>query len=186
MGPKPSEAAIADLFEEHYAALVATAYVSVRDRGLAEEIAQEAFARLVDRWGRLQHYEAPGAWLRLVTVRLASRQRHRRWREAVGMANREPAAPSLPAGIGSDVTAAMATLSALDRKAMTMRYFADLSIEQIARELGMAESTVRVHLHRGRNGVRARLAAGTADTALEPADTSCESDSSKQGVADER
>jgi len=165
VGPKPPETVIAGLFADHYAALVATAYVMVRDRGLAEEIVQEAFARLIDRWDRLQHYEAPGAWLRLVTARLASRVRFRRWRERVAAPGRDPAAPSLPTGIGSTVAAAMATLSPLDRNVVAMRYFADLSIQQIAGELGMAESTVRVHLHRGRNGIKARLCSGASEAA---------------------
>jgi RNA polymerase sigma-70 factor (ECF subfamily) len=158
--PDPLDTTITDLFEEHYSALVATAYALVRDRGIAEEIAQEAFARLIDRWDRLQHYDAPGAWLQLVTVRLASRRRVRRWREDVLVLRPERAAPSISTGIGNDISAAMATLSRLDRKVVAMRYFADLSIGQIASELGMAQSTVRVHLHRGRNGIRAHLSGG--------------------------
>lgn len=177
VGSEPPETVIADLYGDHYAALVATAYAMVRDLGLAEEIAQEAFARLIDRWDRLQHYEAPGAWLRLVTVRLASRVRFRRWRERIVTPGRGPTAPSLPAGVGSEVTAAMATLSPLDRRAVAMRYFADLSIEQIADELGMAESTVRVHLHRGRNGIRTQLSAGASEAAVDPVIPNYESDS---------
>lgn len=177
MGREPPETVIGDLFAEHYPTLVATAYVMVRDRGLAEEIAQESFARLIDRWDRLQHYDAPGAWLRLVTVRLASRVRFRRWRERVAAPGRDPAAPSLPPGVGSAVTAAMASLSPLDRKAVAMRYFADLSIEQIADELGMAQSTVRVHLHRGRSGIRARLSPDASEMAVDPASPYREPDS---------
>ncbi len=163
MGAKPSDTVISDLFDDHYRALVATAYVMVRDRGLAEEIAQEAFVRLIDRWERLQHFETPQNWLRLVTVRLAGRYRLRRWREGLGAPGRESAAPSLPSGVGNAVTAAMAALSPLDRKAVALRYFADQSIQQIARELDMAESTVRVHLHRGRNGIKARLSPEIAE-----------------------
>ena len=61
------------LFEREYQAQVRTAYLILGDEGLAREVTQEAFARALARWRRLRGYDKPGAWVRMVTVRLALR-----------------------------------------------------------------------------------------------------------------
>ena len=72
------EADFEAFFRREYAAQVRVAYVILGDDGLAREIAQEAFARALQRWARLASYERPGAWVRLVCVRLALRTRDKR------------------------------------------------------------------------------------------------------------
>ena len=72
-------------FEDEYAAfyraefphVVRTSYLIVHDRHRAEEIAQEAFIQLFTHWAKVSRYEQPGAWVRRVAIRIASRSAHR-------------------------------------------------------------------------------------------------------------
>src|SRR3954451_20415758 len=59
------------LFEGRFAAVAATAAFIVGDRSSGEDIAQEAFARLLARPRILREYELPEAWVRRVAVREA-------------------------------------------------------------------------------------------------------------------
>ena len=47
---------------------------------------------------------------------------------------------------GSDVNAALATLSPRERACVVLRYFDDLTVPQISRHLGIAEGTVKRYL----------------------------------------
>src|SRR3546814_2137414 len=57
--------------------LIAMLYVFTGSRDDAEDIAQEAFVRMFKRWGHINSYDSPEAWIRLVATRLAlSRRRN--------------------------------------------------------------------------------------------------------------
>jgi RNA polymerase sigma-70 factor (ECF subfamily) len=137
-----------DLFDAEYSGLVRLATTIVGERATAEEIVQEAFARALARWRRLQHYERPGAWLRLVTVRLAVRARGRRARELT--VSTVPEARREQPDNAHDVIDALAELTRPQRAAIGLFYFDDLPIDEIATILQLPSSTIRSHLHRGR------------------------------------
>ena len=48
------------------------------DFSAAEDLAQDAFVQLLRHWSRVATYDAPGAWLRRVAIRMAVREDHRR------------------------------------------------------------------------------------------------------------
>ena len=72
-------------FEDEYAAfyraefphVVRTSYLIVHDRQRAEEVAQEAFIQLLAHWSKVSRYQQPGAWVRRVAIRIASRSARR-------------------------------------------------------------------------------------------------------------
>ena len=66
------------LFEEHYSSLVGTARLLVDDRGLAEEIVQEAFVRFHTSFRRLRDPSRAAGYLRRTVVNLARGQPRRR------------------------------------------------------------------------------------------------------------
>ena len=70
-----------EVFERQYPRLVRVAQFIVDDRGRADEIVQETFARALVRWERVSRYDSPEAWLMTVTVRQAVRARDRARRE---------------------------------------------------------------------------------------------------------
>lgn len=132
----------------------------MRDEGVAREVVQESFARLLERWGRVRAYERPGAWLRTVTVRQALRRREGRRRETSwprsGSRSRPPEAPAADHGVAArmDVLDAIAELPDRQRAVIVLHYLHDLTTDEIANDLGSRPGTVRAQLHQA----RARLA----------------------------
>jgi RNA polymerase sigma-70 factor (ECF subfamily) len=59
--------------------------------------------------------------------------------------------------VRQDVAAAMADLSLRQRQSVVLRDWAGFETKDVARMLGMRESTVRVHLARGRERLRQTL-----------------------------
>ncbi len=145
------------LFRAEYPGILRTAYAVVGDRRSAEEVTQEAFARLYVRWERVSRYDRPGAWVRRVAIRLAGRHRgtHRPTVE-------RPDGPAPTSGLDRDehldLLAALSRLSPAQRAAVVLHYLHDLPVAQVAAELGCRESTARVHLHRARQHLAAVLA----------------------------
>src|SRR5688572_2030618 len=83
-------------FREEYPAVVRTVYLMLGDRSAAEDAAQEAFVRMYARWRRIRRYDRPGAWVRRVAIRLASRSRARAGRVASLADADRPADQRLP------------------------------------------------------------------------------------------
>ncbi|NLG20977.1 MAG: SigE family RNA polymerase sigma factor [Actinomycetales bacterium] len=142
-------------FEEFYRKtaprVVHLVYATTGDMTIAQDSAQEAFARAWQRWSQISTYDEPLAWVRTVARRLAISA----WRKksAQDRAYARHGAPTSVAGPGVDrvaVLEALQTLSEPIRESVALFYIADLSIEQIAEETGAAVGTVKSHLHRGR------------------------------------
>ena len=70
---------LALLYQRHYAELVRLAFALTNDWALAEELAQEAFARAWRSWGNIRDPRSAPAYLRTTVVNLARRSlRHAR------------------------------------------------------------------------------------------------------------
>ncbi len=140
----------------------------------AEDAAQEAFVtayRSLAGW----RAEGPfGAWLTRIAVRIALREAGRRksvtWLDPIGemdgagrdpimaaidqiavdtSASTDPSALSLRAERATDVRTALANLPEPYREVVTLRFFGDLSLDEIARQTERPLGTVKTHLHRG-------------------------------------
>ena len=125
-----------------------TVYLIVHDSPRAEDITQEAFLQLLRNWARISDYERPDAWVRRVAIRLAVRglKRDELWRSVRSLfVPQERAADTDP-----DVAEAIGQLPRAQRAAIVLYYYEDQPVAEIASVLGCSESTVRVHLHRGR------------------------------------
>lgn len=151
-------------FERVYAAehrgLLTLAHTLTGNRSVAEEIVQEAFLRLHQRWATISAYDRPGAWTRRVVLHLATSGTRRALAEAKAMARlgrqRRPPEP----GLSDEATEFFAALRGLARRqsqVLGLYYAEDLSVAEIAGILRCAEGTVRAHLHQGRRALAARL-----------------------------
>lgn len=139
------------VYRAQYATLVRLAAVTTGSAALAEEIVQDVF---VEYYRRAADVAEPAAWLRRAvlnrTVSWMRRQilerRHRdTWPE-------EPWQHSAP-----DVVAVRQVLGRLrprQRAAVFLRYYLDLSDQDIAAALGCRPATVRSLLHRGLSMMR--------------------------------
>ena len=148
------------LFVDEYRAMVALAAAVSGDRSVAEDLAQEAFSRLSQRWDQVSGYERPGAWLRRVVINLALSRRRRLLSEArarIRLRNRPPPTLPSPPSDHADLWAAVAELPAQQRAVVALHYLDDLPLTEIAAILDISPSTARVHLHRARTALRDRL-----------------------------
>jgi RNA polymerase sigma-70 factor (sigma-E family) len=164
-GAWPSaRAAVAELFHLHYRRLVGLAVLLVADRETAEDVVQEAFEALYQRYARLHDPQAAVAYLnRSVVNGSRSRLRRRRTEQAYQLpkAGLEPSAEII--GVHrtelSELSAAVAALPRRQREVVVLRYFLDLSEEQIADWLGVSRGSVKRHASRATATLARRMEA---------------------------
>jgi RNA polymerase sigma-70 factor (ECF subfamily) len=137
---------------------VAQAYAVAGDRVEAEDAVQEAFARAVASGERFRRVDNPEAWLRTVALNVL----RRRWRRAQMFRGLTPriASPSDVPGISEDHVAVIEALRALpfqQRETVALFYLGDLSVQEIAGTLDVAEGTVKSRLNRGRTALAGLL-----------------------------
>ena len=61
------------VFRAGFASVARTVFLIVGSQAVAEEITQEAFIKLLQKWSTVSDYERPEAWARKVAVRIAVR-----------------------------------------------------------------------------------------------------------------
>lgn len=145
-------------YEREFAPMVAIAFAVSGSRLVAEDIAQEAMIRAYRNWERVSTYDKPGAWVRRVTINLASSALRRRASEVKARLRLRPvdAVPE-PEPTDAHIWAAVHELPGRQRSAVALFYLEDRPVNEIATILGCSEATAKVHLHRGRAALAAAL-----------------------------
>src|SRR2546423_11435618 len=143
---------LGELFDTSYSTMVRLAHVLVGDRPAAEDLVQDAFVRLHSRLGGLKDPDAAGGYLRQIVINLC-RSHHRR-RSLLVRHRPDPPAPATDTSPRSDdrlaVLAALRTLSRRQRECLVLRYYLDLSEDEIAAALNISPGSVKTHTARGR------------------------------------
>ncbi|MBX6748762.1 MAG: SigE family RNA polymerase sigma factor [Micromonosporaceae bacterium] len=155
-----ADEAVTALYTAEYASLVRLATLLIGDSGTAEEVVQDCFVALHQRWARLQHHGAGAAYLRRSVVnRCRSVQRHRsvvdrflRRAQPQTMPSAESAA--IDADRHADVLAAVRALPTRQREALVLRYYLDLSEAQTAEVMGISHGAVKSHTARALAALR--------------------------------
>jgi RNA polymerase sigma factor (sigma-70 family) len=143
------------VFRSAYRPVLQTVSLVLQDRGRAEEVTQDAFVRLYERWGGAVAYEHPGAWVRKVAVRDAVRRANReRAVPVLALVDTQPAVDRLP---DLDLLRAVGELPPRQRAAVALRYLEDRPVDQVAELMGVAPATVRQHLFKARSHLAERL-----------------------------
>jgi RNA polymerase sigma-70 factor (ECF subfamily) len=145
-------------FEQTSRALVGQAFVLTGDLQDAQDLAQEALARVWDRWPVVSQFDDPAAWARRVLFNLAMSRLRRRRLERRRPPDALTAAPA-PSADAVDLARALRRLPVAQRKALVLREVLGLDIEEVAREMRASDGTVRKWLHRARRALAAELAA---------------------------
>jgi RNA polymerase sigma-70 factor (sigma-E family) len=159
------------LYAAHWRQLVRLAVLLVHDVGTAEEIVQDCFIAVHNRWHRLHDPDKALAYLRRSVVnRSRSHLRHlsvvRRHADREG--GPEPA-------FGADHTAydrarrvvvldALRQLPRRQREVLALRYYLDLSEAEIADMLGISRGAVKSHASRGAAALRSVLGTELEET----------------------
>lgn len=132
-----------------------------RDRGVAEDVAQEALVRVWERWSTVRQSAAPEAWTWRVALNLTTSWFRRRGAERRAYARlglrRDPSETTPDQADRVAVRAAVAALPERQRSALVLRYYADLSVADAAVVLGCAEGTVKSLTHKAVESLRTQL-----------------------------
>jgi RNA polymerase sigma-70 factor, ECF subfamily len=143
-------------FEDERQRLFKALYFVTGDRDDAEELTQDAFLHLWERWDEIDHIDDPTAYLFRVALN-GFRMRRRRaavaMRKLVPMA--EPSDAFVEADMRADVRALLLRLTPRQRAALLLVDLLGHSPEQAGRILQIRPSTVRSLATQGRQTLRA-------------------------------
>ena len=134
----------------------------VGDAFEAEELAQEAMTRVLERWDRVREMDSPTGYVYRTALNL---QRKRIRRLAVRTRRVFADVPTDDPGTADDrhdVRRALATLPESQRAALVLVDWLDMDAAEAAGVLGIKAGSVRVRLHRGRAALRTALGGTTA------------------------
>ena len=159
-----ADEAIVALFQEHGRSLVRLARLFADDRNAAEDLVQEAFLRLRRSFHRIESPARTAAYLRSIVLNLA-RDHNRR-----GLMSLRHRMPEEEGRLSAEdrivmredqqqVIDALQALPRRQRDSVTLRYYLDLSIPDIAMTLGISVNSVKTHLQRGMAVLERRLEA---------------------------
>ena len=142
------------------------AYALCGDWHQAEDLVQTALAKLYVAWPRIHQAGAEEAYARQVIVRTNIDESRRPWRrESAGVDGHDRAvAADASVEDRSELVAALQLLTPMQRRAVVLRHWLDLSVEQTAAELGISTGTVKSHTSRGLAALHAALTADLSET----------------------
>jgi RNA polymerase sigma-70 factor (sigma-E family) len=152
---------IGELYLQHSPGGLRLAYLLSGDRELAEDLMQEAFARLIARLRHLRDPEAFDAYLRRTIVNLATSHFRRRAVERAYLTREGPwsveAASDPDLAMHESMRRTLLSLPERQRAALVLRFYEDLFEQQIAEILRCRPGTVRSLVSRGMAAMRIRL-----------------------------
>ena len=150
--PKGTVLEFEEFYRREFPRMVTLAGAVSGSRIAAEDIAQDALFQARQNWDTVSGYEKPGAWLRRVTIQLASKRLRRARAEAAALLRLGNTPPPLPPGPEEveTVLAAIRQLPKQQRAAVVLAYLEDRSVKDVAEILGCAEGTAKAHLFKAR------------------------------------
>lgn len=137
-------------FEVLFDAAMAPALRILRSVPAAEDVAAEVLARTYADWRRLAGESWLPAWVTRVSTNLAIDQ-VRRSKRRLPEVHR---APSGELEVRLDLAEAVARLPRRQREAVSLRYFADLSEQDVAALMDVSTGSVKKHVSRGLRSIR--------------------------------
>jgi RNA polymerase sigma-70 factor (ECF subfamily) len=139
-----------ELCRRYYGAMVAIGHAILRDRHLAEDAAQQAFAKAAVNLGKLRQADQFGSWLAAICRNEAKDlARKRRWSPMDGEA------PVVESQAGPDeshniVREALNQLPAEAKEVIYLRFYDGLSYDRISTVLGISEQAINGRLRRAK------------------------------------
>jgi RNA polymerase sigma-70 factor (sigma-E family) len=162
-------------FEEYagaaWASLYRYAYLLAGSHPDAEDLAQQTLLKAYRSWGRVSGADSPQAYLRTILTNTFLSQRRPKGRrlELLTDAPPEPAATRERGPEDRmELWPHVKSLPPRQRAVIVLRYYEDLTEQEIADVLGCSRGTVKSTAHRGLTSLRAALGPGRADGEEDP------------------
>lgn len=171
------EAAIELLMQEYGTKVLHLAYYYLKDRHLAEDVAQEVFIKAYKHWDSFRGDSSAYTWLYKITVNLCRDKARSAWWRRL-LPSEEPRATNSPAGfetpaaeegpeeaaLRSDQREALMKyvmkLPDAYREVVVLFYYQDLSTVEIAEITEQNENTIKTRLFRARAMLKEMLVKG--------------------------
>ena len=152
--------------------------VSLRDRSDAESLTQDCFLKAFQAWRHFRGDSSVNTWLMRIAVnQIRDHSRNRRlqfWKRTKAASDADLAGEAPASGLATDgrtspeasvvakqqvdaVWRAAAALPQQQRTVFLLRFLEDLDLLEIAEATGLKEGTVKTHLFRALQAVRAQL-----------------------------
>ena len=157
--PTISEEGFEEFFERSYRRLAQAMLLMTGDRSEAEDLAQEAMARVYERWRRVRGMASPEGYLYRTALnlnrkrlrRLAVRRRH----HLPGCDAARSADPLEAAEARADLLRVFTALRPGHREVLVLVDWLGLDAEEAGHVLGLSPASTRSRLHRARAAARA-------------------------------
>lgn len=149
--PEPDDSGMEQLYVDHHRRLRGLAAAITFDQSVADEITQDAFAKLLERDAGVRN---PAGYLQRSVINLSITHVRRRQR-----ARRLPRR-RVESAINPDIDstwAVLGQLSARQRAVVVLRFYEDQTYEQIAFNLDMPVGSVKSTLHRALSALKEKL-----------------------------
>lgn len=171
------EAAIELLMQEYGTKVLHLAYYYLKDRHLAEDVAQEVFIKAYKHWDSFRGDSSAYTWLYKITVNLCRDKARSAWWRRL-LPSEEPRATNSPAGFETPATEEGPEEAALRsdqrealmkyvmklpdayRETVILFYYQDLSTVEIAEITEQNENTIKTRLFRARAMLKEMLVKG--------------------------
>jgi RNA polymerase sigma-70 factor (sigma-E family) len=142
-----SSSAMDELYARHLTRAVRLAYLMTGERDASEDIVQDAFIRVFGRWRHLRRKESFEAYLHRAVINGARSHRRRRGVEMRFLAReagfRAPESSDPQALLDGKLREVLMALPPRQRAVVILRYYEDLSEDQVASVLGCSRGNVK-------------------------------------------
>ena len=154
------EEALNRLVEEHQTALLRLCYLMLKDAALAEDAVQETFWKAWRSMDNFRGESSEKTWLAHIAVNTCRDMKRGAW---LRHTDRRVTPEMLPEAASSyterdeAVTVAVLALPDKLREPITLYYYQDMTMQEIADALGVALSTVHARIQKAQNKLRMEL-----------------------------
>src|SRR5665647_2626134 len=152
--------ALVTLARDRWTILTGYAFLLTGDRQEAEDLVQEALVRTFARSRSINPAAMEGYVRRaILTVYIDGHRRRRRWRDRMHLLVPPQAhdGPDAAVGQGIEVRDALAALPRQQRACVVLRFYDELSIQEVADTLGLGVGTVKRYLSLAMRHLEAQL-----------------------------
>ena len=154
------------LIQEFQTPLLRLCFIQLRDRALAEDAVQETFLKAYKNYSLFRGDCSEKTWLTRIAINTCRDFQRGAWFKHT---DRRITPEMLPIGTAQpdledyDLTLAVMELPRKFREVIILYYYQDMSMEEIAETVSIAQSTVSNRLKKGREKLRRLLEGGDHD-----------------------